>query len=125
MGTKVKEAKKIGFSVLGLIVAAMSELGQIFGSKYDKTVLMLKVSVNDDYFVSTESKVTTDGREFFVINLVEPTDPKIKVSLPISGDPESEEFEIWRTKCNADFMANGKVITKGTEKIRCYAVAEE
>ena len=122
---KVQSSKKVVLSVFSLIVAAMAELGQIFGSRYDKVTLMLKVSVNDPCFVSTESKVTSDGREFFVVNIVDPNDPKVKISLPISGDPESEEFEIWRTKCNSDFTANGKTITKGTERIRCYAVVEE
>lgn len=122
---KVQNATSVRLSVLGAILVAMQELGQIFGSRYDKTKLMLKVSVNDPCYVSTETKVTSDGREFYVINLVDPEDPKIKISLPISGDPESEEFEIWRTRCNSDFTSNGKVISKGTEKIRCYAVEPE
>lgn len=124
---KVKEATNVAtkLSVFGLIVARMQELGQIFGSRYDKVKKMLSVNVNDPCFVSVEAKATNEGREFFVINIVDPNDPKVKISLPISGDPESEEFEIWSTVCNSDFTANGKTITKGTEKIRCYAVVEE
>jgi len=110
---KTQNATAAKLSVLGAILVSMQELGQIFGSRYDKITLMLKVSVNDPCYVSTETKVTNDGREFYVINLVDADDPKIKVSLPISGDPEAEEFEIWRTRCNSDFTANGKVIAKG------------
>lgn len=123
---KLREATNVAvLSVFGLILARMAELGQIFGSKYDKVKLLLKVSVNDPHFVSTEKKVTTDGREFYVINVVNPDNVKEKISLPISGDAEAEEFEIWESVCNSDFVANGKTITKGTAKIRCYAVVEE
>lgn len=123
---KVREATGVAvLSIFGMILARMQELGQLFGSKYDKVKLLLKVNVNDAHFVSTEKKVTNDGREFYVINVVNPANPKEKISLPISGDAEVEEFEIWESVCNADFTANGKVITKGTAKIRCYAVEAE
>lgn len=124
--SKVRTPKTgVMLSVFGMILARMAELGQLFGSKYDKVKLLLKVNVNDPHFVSTEKKVTTDGREFYVINVVNPDNAKEKISLPISGDAEAEEFEIWESVCNADFTANGKVITKGTAKIRCYAVETE
>lgn len=124
---KVKEATNVakGLSVIGSIIALMGALGQIFGSKYDKVKLLLKVNVNDAHFVSTEKKVTTDGREFYVINVVNPDNAKEKFSLPISGEADADEFEVWLSECNADFVANGKTITKGTQKVRCYAVAEE
>lgn len=124
---KVKEATNVAtkLSIVGSIIALMGALGQIFGSKYDKVRLLLKVNVNDAHFVSTESKVTSDGREFYVINVVNPDNAKEKFSLPISGDADAEDFEVWLSECNADFTANGKVITKGTQKVRCYAVVEE
>jgi len=125
--SKVKEATSVGtkVSIIGGIIALMAQLGQIFGSKYDKVKLLMKVNVNDPHFVSTEKKVTSDGREFFVINVINPDNAKEKFSLPISGDADAEEFEVWLSECNSDFTANGKVIVKGTQKVRCYAVTEE
>ena len=125
--SKVKEATNVAsrLSIVGGIIALMSSLGQIFGSKYDKTKLLMRVNVNDPYFVSTEEKVTTDGRKFYVLNVVNPDNVKEKFSLPISGEEDAEDFEIWLSTSNADFVANGKTITKGTQKVRCYAVVEE
>lgn len=123
---KVKEATNVvaKVSIIGGIIALMASLGQIFGSRYDKVKLLLKVNVNDAHFVSTEKKVTNDGREFYVINVCNPENAKEKFSLPISGDADAENFEVWLSECNADFTANGKVIAKGTQKVRCYAVEE-
>lgn len=94
----------------------------IFVSRYDKIELLMTVNVNDKGFQSIEQKKTQDGREFYVINVVDPNDPKIKFSLPISGAEDAETFEIHLCEANNDFTINGNTIVKGTKKVRCYSV---
>lgn len=124
MATKVKSAVGAKVGVVSSIMLLMTKLGQVFTTRYDKKELLLTVNVDDPEFSSIEQKVTQDGREFYVLNVVDPKDPKIKFSLPIGGAEDAESFEVWLCEANSDFTINGKTTAKGTEKIRCYAVEE-